>query len=383
MRRRKNSRRRAGPAAAAVLLIAAPAAGLLGRGWPDDFFAFPPLRHQPGGAADFVAWVFAVIAALCAGTGLFLVKPALFGFRGAEESPPAPPAPRERLPAWGWAGAGLTALFWLLAWTRPAWLGPLRPFTFFPLWTGFALLLDGLSVRRGGRSLIRGRALRYALLFPLSALSWWYFELLNRIVRNWWYEGNESFGPFTYVLYATLCFSTVLPAVLAARHLLATVPRLRRAYRNGPRLRWFDRDRSALWIAAGAVGLFLTARFPEPLFFLTWLAPLAVLAGALAAVDAPTPLRPLARGDASDFVVSALAALLCGACWELWNFYSLPKWHYDVPYVDVLHVFEMPLLGYAGYLPFGPACACFAALFGALLGDPDIGPASLEREAVR
>ena len=37
----------------------------------------------------------------------------------------------------------------------------------------------------------------------------------------------------------------------------------------------------------------------------------------------------------------------------MWNFYSYPKWVYHVPYVDFLRIFEMPLLGYGGYLPFG------------------------------
>lgn len=31
---------------------------------------------------------------------------------------------------------------------------------------------------------------------------------------------------------------------------------------------------------------------------------------------------------------------------------SLPKWIYDTPGVNFLHIFEMPLLGYLGYLPF-------------------------------
>jgi hypothetical protein len=38
--------------------------------------------------------------------------------------------------------------------------------------------------------------------------------------------------------------------------------------------------------------------------------------------------------------------------WESWNFYSLPKWVYHTPGAQFLHVFEMPLLGYAGYIPF-------------------------------
>ena len=141
MKTAASPRQRLGLAAAAAAMIAAPMAGLLARGWPEDFFAFPPLLHRPDGAAEFVPWVFVLIALLCAAAVLFLLKPSLFGFRGAPEATPSAPAPRERLPAWGWAGAALTALFWALAWTRPAWLGPLRPFTFFPLWTGFALLL--------------------------------------------------------------------------------------------------------------------------------------------------------------------------------------------------------------------------------------------------
>jgi len=29
-----------------------------------------------------------------------------------------------------------------------------------------------------------------------------------------------------------------------------------------------------------------------------------------------------------------------------------PKWIYHIPYLEVLHVFEMPVLGYTGYVPF-------------------------------
>jgi hypothetical protein len=38
--------------------------------------------------------------------------------------------------------------------------------------------------------------------------------------------------------------------------------------------------------------------------------------------------------------------------WELWNYYSYPKWVYHVPFADFWHIFEMPVLGYGGYLPF-------------------------------
>jgi hypothetical protein len=36
----------------------------------------------------------------------------------------------------------------------------------------------------------------------------------------------------------------------------------------------------------------------------------------------------------------------------MWNFHSYPKWVYYVSFVDFWRIFEMPLLGYGGYLPF-------------------------------
>jgi hypothetical protein len=47
-----------------------------------------------------------------------------------------------------------------------------------------------------------------------------------------------------------------------------------------------------------------------------------------------------------------LGVLLTGFFWEMWNYYSYPKWVYHVAWGNWLHVFEMPLLGYGGYLPF-------------------------------
>ena len=48
--------------------------------------------------------------------------------------------------------------------------------------------------------------------------------------------------------------------------------------------------------------------------------------------------------------------------WEMWNFYSLPKWTYVIPYVGFWKVFEMPLLGYLGYPFFGIVVFSYAAV---------------------
>ena len=64
-------------------------------------------------------------------------------------------------------------------------------------------------------------------------------------------------------------------------------------------------------------------------------------------------LSGMNAGDWRLVVSSAMSALLCGFFWELWNFFSLAKWEYTVPFVNRYRLFEMPALGYAGYLPFG------------------------------
>jgi len=58
----------------------------------------------------------------------------------------------------------------------------------------------------------------------------------------------------------------------------------------------------------------------------------------------------------------AIAALVCGFFWELWNVKSFAHWEYNIPYVDAYLVFEMPIIGYAGYLPFGLVCIAVAGV---------------------
>ena len=58
------------------------------------------------------------------------------------------------------------------------------------------------------------------------------------------------------------------------------------------------------------------------------------------------------KGNWQPVVALWLGVLTTGFFWEMWNFYSYPKWIYHVPWGGWLHIFEMPILGYGGYLPF-------------------------------
>src|SRR5438067_11500391 len=65
----------------------------------------------------------------------------------------------------------------------------------------------------------------------------------------------------------------------------------------------------------------------------------------------PNFLDYLREGNWRPIVSLSLGALICGFFWEMWNYYSWPKWIYHTPGAQFLEVFEMPLLGYGGNVP--------------------------------
>jgi hypothetical protein len=178
-------------------------------------------------------------------------------------------------------------------------------------------------------------------------------------VGNWYYSGIADSGAWDYFLQGTLAFSTVLPAVASTQAWLASFPRL-----DAISLPALHGHAALAWaaLALGVMALAGIGLWPDGLFAMLWLAPLLVLAGLQKLLVGASLFDPLARGDWRPVLLPALAALVCGFFWELWNWGSSAQWHYSVPYVQRFHVFEMPLLGYAGYLPFGVTCALAADL---------------------
>ena len=351
---------------ALVLLAALPLAGQVWRGFPEHFFSFPPLVEHPPVHAPFSWPVFTVFAATALLAIAIFFLPRRLGFAPVAIHPS--PA-QGRFPPHGWFGLALLSAAWICAWGRFDLPRIIYDHTFFPLWLGFILTVDGLVFRRQQHSLFASRRAVFLALFPVSAISWWYFEFINRIVQNWWYIIPMKFGPVHYIIYSTLCFSTVIPAIFEVRDFLASFPALRTRWSCGPRVRL---PRAAgLFTAFGILVLPLIPRFPDPLFFATWVAPLAQLAGALGLARIPSPFDDLKRGDWSPILLLAYAALVCGFFWEMWNFASPSRWAYSVPYVDRFHLFAMPAVGFAGYLPFGPVCACFWLAWTSLLRRQD------------
>ncbi|MBN2430179.1 MAG: hypothetical protein JXQ27_01830 [Acidobacteria bacterium] len=338
-----------------------PLLGVLAGGLPlRRYLEFPPQTRYVDHAA-FSWWLFVFLALLILGT----VAPFVIHVLRQARTATAPPSPARAFPWWGCAGLGCGALFWLLSWTRFPWFQNFQAFTFTPLWLSYIIVINALSWRRTGRCLMCRRPCFFLLLFPTSAVFWWLFEYLNRFVQNWYYVGGGPYDAWEYFWRATLPFSTVLPAVLSTTGWLESFPRLTAGLEDFIRL---PAVRSYPWAAllllgfgAGLVGI---GRWPNVLFPLLWTAPLAILAALLTLAGRPTLFDGVRQGDWRRVVRLALAALICGFFWEMWNSHSLAKWVYEIPYVGRFHLFEMPVLGYSGYLLFGLECGLIADLFG-------------------
>ncbi len=93
--------------------------------------------------------------------------------------------------------------------------------------------------------------------------------------------------------------------------------------------------------------------FPQETFPLVWVAPILFLEPVAYVAGLPSLLRVLTDGRYLLPVSVMSATLFTGIWWELWNFYSMPKWIYHIPYVGFWKIFEMPVLGYFGYPFFG------------------------------
>lgn len=267
-------------------------------------------------------------------------------------------------PWWGWLGIALIAANWSLTGINFDAPNSWQRYTFTPLWLGYILLINALSVKRSGGCLMLKRPKMFLLLFLVSSVFWWFFEFLNHFVHNWYYLG-PPITPLTRVLTASLSFSTVLPAVLSTVYWMATFRRVHHAYTNY----WtfsvpYPRFVALLSLIASTLSLFALGAWPNSFYPLVWVSPLIVLVSLQVLAGQKTVFSVLQRGDWRPFCLPALAGLQCGFFWELWNYGSAAPWKYNIPFVNDFHLFEMPLLGYAGYFPFGLQCILIASFLG-------------------
>lgn len=253
----------------------------------------------------------------------------------------------KKIPPRFWAGILLVAVFWILNWT----LSGLRThWAFFPMWLGYILVVDSLVFIRTGTSIIKRSPSAFLLLFIVSAPAWWLFEFLNGFTNNWIYNGRENFTFIQYTLLETLSFTTVMPAVFETAELSRSFRRIEKIKR-GLEISKSLQATSKMFFVGWAM-LLLLILMPEYFYVFVWISVYFIIEPVNVWLGNKTILDFTSDGDWRHVLSLWSGVLICGFFWEMWNYFSYPKWIYRVPYLDYIHVFEMPLAGYLGYLPF-------------------------------
>src|SRR6185295_6271064 len=73
-------------------------------------------------------------------------------------------------------------------------------------------------------------------------------------------------------------------------------------------------------------------------------------------LGAESLFREAREGRYDRIINLALSGVLCGVLWEFWNYWAGAKWHYTVPIMPNLKIFEMPVPGYLGFPAFAFEC---------------------------
>ena len=346
-----------------------------------NYFDFPPLK--PEEVFNNFSWpVFWTVAAIFAVTMLLYFFPTLFGWK-KEKNIQVQSRPAVAFPIWFWAGLIVWAgslIFLIGHFSGPKWF---LNWAYVPLYWGFIFVLDGIVYKRtGGKSIFNNDPQELVAIGVASIAGWLIFEYLNFFVLEYWYyPKGDLVKDDVFCTYAIFASSALLPLCFEWYSLFNSFPRFVNKYKNGPKISVGKSFQVALIIIA-YIALFLMSFYPTYLCPVIWLSPLIIITVALDLLGIWTPFTPIKKGNWTPVLFMALTYLVEGFLLEGQNYVSASHvngivqtqypgyWVYNVPFVNNFHIFEMPVVGFYGYLPFGIYCLVWWISFAFLLKIP-------------
>ena|SRR5258706_10897271 len=233
-------------------------------------------------------------------------------------------------------------------------------------WTGYILFVDGCVFSRRGSSWLTTSRREFAFLACVSIPLWLVFEGYNLLIHNWHYINLPQVLILRYLGYAW-AFATIWPGIFETAELVAV---LRRSGASGegrgantrvtavtptPRRLSFAPD--GIYVLAGAAMLIWPFLWPSPYLSIpVWLGFIVLLDPLNARAGDESLIRDWRNSRRDRLVNLVVAGFACGFLWEFWNYWSLTKWIYTVPYLPNLKLFEMPVLGFFGFPAFALEC---------------------------
>ncbi|MBD3414124.1 MAG: hypothetical protein GF421_06820 [Candidatus Aminicenantes bacterium] len=223
-------------------------------------------------------------------------------------------------------------------------------------WWSVILMMDGINFRLQGSSFLFRSPRIFVEVAFLSVPVWLVFELINISLKNWMYLDLPNSTLERWAGYF-IAFATVIPALIELSELFqGLLPKKRRPlfeFKTSPFLR-----RAMFFL--GILFLIVAMTWPRYGFPLVWICFILILEPLNIKNNQKSLLREIEQGHLRLFWSWCLAGFCAGVIWEFLNFYAGAKWIYSIPYFDFIHIFEMPLLGYLGFIPF--ALEIFAVL---------------------
>jgi hypothetical protein len=215
-------------------------------------------------------------------------------------------------------------------------------------WWSYILTVDGIIYRLKGNSLIISRTREFFLMIPWSVFIWLIFEGANLWLRNWRYINLPNSMVERWAGYA-IAYGTVLPGLFETTEFLAAAGILKNA-KTGRTI--LSPGGHAVLVLLGILCIASSLLIPEYFFPLIWVGFIFLLEPVNYHFQGQSLLRDLEEGRPRKTFLLLIAGLICGFLWEFWNFWARSKWIYTVPFFDRSKGFEMPWLGFLGFLPF-------------------------------
>lgn len=230
-------------------------------------------------------------------------------------------------------------------WRITAWATPV-------CWWGYILTIDAWVFRREGVSLLSSRRRLFALQCILSVAFWCLFEAYNRVLPGWRYVNLDLRMNVRLLGYA-LSFATIIPGMFLTCELLQSYRLFTRV--SGPQLRW-SIGALNFSLILGTLFCVVPPFLPESVRGYTWA---LVWTGIVLLLEpfnyrrgVPSLFRDWEHGDFGRTLQLVIAGALCGILWEFWNMWAYTKWLYIFPVGQSVKFFEIPVIGFLGFLPF-------------------------------
>ncbi len=271
-------------------------------------------------------------------------------------------------PARGWLGITLLvtaeALMFAHVWPIDVYFTPIA-------WTAYLLIVDSMVQAITGMSRMHNMPRDFLLCAALSVPLWTIFELYNFRLQNWTYVGVPISWPAALLGYAW-SFATITPGILETADLIEAILVVRPDKKSrvappgqgsatvGYRKIRFSPRAQLLFVLFGAACLILPLLLPQHtaayLFALVWVGFVFLLDPVNHWRGLPSLLGDLDHGRRARLYSLLLSGWVCGWLWEFWNFWADAKWLYVFPIAQRWKIFEMPALGFLGFLPFALEC---------------------------